>query len=298
MDSLFSSPKMHELPQGSWDAHCHVFDPERFPFIDDTPYTPPQYSVSQLIQDSMNDNHVIVMGVPEGTDCRNILDAIATHRTIKGDARGVAVLSQEQLRDTEYLHQLHNAGVRSVRLHEARLRLLLSKRDLESRDLMDAFTETAQLIHAAQLEWSIEAQLDLALWAELGPTIRDLHRRYGTKVVVDHTFNMAPGDEKETAFQVALETLREGSMWVKLSGLSRFSPDPAALTPILDVIIRTRPDRVLWGSDAPHVVTSGDTTRFSAVDVKIHLEILHGICAGQAGWWDMLVKSNAEGLYQ
>lgn len=209
---------MFQLPRGNWDSHCHVFSPDKYPFARDTPYTPPAHAVDELLANSPCDNHVIVMSLAEGTDCSSMLDAIQTHRAIRGDARGVAVLSDDQLKDVATCRYYYQAGVRSVRIHEARIRSMLGKKDLELDDLVAVFIDTARAIHDIKVDWSIEAQLDLTIWAGLIPTLRSLKDEYSTTFVVDHTFNMTPRHLTSPDFKTVLQGLKEGFIWVKLLG--------------------------------------------------------------------------------
>lgn len=286
------------LPPGSWDTHCHIFDPSNHPYSADTPYTPPAHSTAQLLAASRWANHVVVMSVAEGTDSGSMLDAIARLKRSGRDARGVAVLSDDQLSDKKYLAELHQGGVRGVRLHEARLRSLFGQTDLAVEDIEAIFERTAQHLYKAGSSWFIESQLNVSLWARLVPSLRSIHERYGTTFVVDHTFGMSPSELDSAAFAQVCDALKDGHLWVKISGMSRYSRNnPSAFKPVMQRLIDIRPDRLLWGSDAPHVQIGRDATGFSDVDVEQHLEMLLEICEASPGpVWERIIRGNAEDL--
>ena len=57
-------------------------------------------------------------------------------------------------------------------------------------------------------------------------------------------------------FQGLLKLLGEGRCWVKLTGVYRMSTDLPKFedaTPFAQVLITTAPDRIIWGSDFPHL---------------------------------------------
>jgi predicted TIM-barrel fold metal-dependent hydrolase len=61
----------------------------------------------------------------------------------------------------------------------------------------------------------------------------------------------------QPGFRQLLELLRAGNgrCWVKLTGVYRMSVAPAFAdaAPIAGALIETAPDRVIWGSDYPHL---------------------------------------------
>ena len=60
-------------------------------------------------------------------------------------------------------------------------------------------------------------------------------------------------------FQAVRELVANHGWWTKLSGAYRISddaPDFAEVAPIAQALIEAAPDRVVWGSDWPHVAMS------------------------------------------
>src|SRR5258707_10086384 len=90
--------------------------------------------------------------------------------------------------------------------------------------------------------------------AELMPTL--------SKLKLDFTiahFGMFPAKDgvKQPGFQVLLDLLRGGNgrCWMKLTGIYRMSVAKgfADVAPMARALIEAAPDRVIWGSDYPHL---------------------------------------------
>jgi predicted TIM-barrel fold metal-dependent hydrolase len=92
--------------------------------------------------------------------------------------------------------------------------------------------------------------------------IMDLETRLAklnTDFVIDHIGLIRPseGGVSQPAFQSLLRLLRTGRCWVKLSGgyrISSFKPPYVDVIPLVEALVRERSDRILWGSDWPHVM--------------------------------------------
>ena len=104
------------LPDGSVDAHCHVFGPGyQYPFAAGRKYTPCDASRDQLfaLRDRLGfTRNVIVQATCHGADNRAMIDACIA----SGDrARGVATVLPNV--SDEELASMHRAGVRAVRFN-------------------------------------------------------------------------------------------------------------------------------------------------------------------------------------
>ena len=62
---------------------------------------------------------------------------------------------------------------------------------------------------------------------------------------------------QQAGFQRLLDVLRNGSgkVWVKLTGVYRVSQAPgfADAAPMVRALLEAAPDRLIWGSDYPHL---------------------------------------------
>src|ERR1700759_352246 len=110
-----SKPRF-KLPEGSVDAHCHVFGPgAEFPYAPERKYTPCDASKHQLyaLRDHLGfTRNVVVQATCHGADNRAMIDALVHSR---GKARGVATVGRG-VSDAE-LQAMHDAGVRGVRFN-------------------------------------------------------------------------------------------------------------------------------------------------------------------------------------
>ncbi|RSH92586.1 hypothetical protein EHS25_008031 [Saitozyma podzolica] len=275
-----------------WDTHCHVFDPVKHPYISDTPYAPPRRAAEHLMAAVPASNFVIVMSVPEGTSTAHTLEAIELLHSAGRKGRGTVVMDPIRMVPDE-LQKLQHAGVRSVRIHTLRI-----GEDIDV--LKTIFEDTARRIDTAGLKWCIDAQLSLKTWSTLIPTMTKLHGEFGTVFVVDHMFCCSPDDADNPLLDDLLDLVRRGIMYVKLSGLDRYSAGKGfeAFGPLVKRLVRAdRGGGILFGSDWPHVVM-GQGGQLSEVDTVAHLRFLQDTCESVGeGVWQKVWNDNAERLY-
>jgi predicted TIM-barrel fold metal-dependent hydrolase len=162
-------------------------------------------------------------------------------------SRGIADV-EENAPDAE-LARLHEIGVRGVRINvspihppEAGLAATLLPRieRLEAR--------------CAELGWHLDFLLPGWLTNELLDRLKTLK--------VDFTLAhmgmfLAKDGVAQPGFQRLLGLLRngDGRCWVKLTGVYRISQTPgfADAAPMARALLEAAPDRMLWGSDYPHL---------------------------------------------
>jgi predicted TIM-barrel fold metal-dependent hydrolase len=106
----------------------------------------------------------------------------------------------------------------------------------------------------AEIGWHLDFLTPGWLTAELMPTLG--------KLDVDFTIAhlgmfLAKDGVQQPGFQALLELLRrgDGRCWVKLTGVYRMSVAKgfADAAPMARALIETAPERVIWGSDYPHL---------------------------------------------
>lgn len=229
-------------PQGSVDAHCHVFGPaEKFPFAPQRKYTPCDASKEQLfaLRDHLGfTRNVIVQASCHGRNNDALLDALNS----AGDlARGVAVVSPD-ITDDE-LSFMNDAGVRAVRFN-------FVKRLVDATP-KKVFLDIAERV--AKLGWHIVVYFEAADLEELIPFLKQLP----TIVVVDHLGrpDVSKSLEHED-FQRFVSLLDDNeNFWTKVSCPERLTiagPPYGDVMPFSKAIVDRFPDRVLWGTDWPH----------------------------------------------
>ena len=80
-------------------------------------------------------------------------------------------------------------------------------------------------------------------------------------VVLDHFASIpAAGGVDQPAVKAVLKMLDSGKVWLKLSGPMRCTDEPPpypSVTPLAHVFVKHAPERMVWGSDWPHVNLDG-----------------------------------------
>lgn len=241
-------PPRLSLPPLSCDCHAHVIGPARqYPFIPERVYTPPDclpddYERMRAVLGLQR--AVLVQPSVYGSDNRLLLDALAQDPV---HLRGVAVLPAD-VADGD-LERLQAAGVRGLRVN------LVDRHDAGGPLPMDLLARLARRI--APLGWHLELLVHADQHAGELPRLADL----GVPVVLGHFGYLAIGAGPEHAgFQALLRLLAGGSVWVKLTGPYRLTRQPLPY-PDCDALAQalreTAPQRLLWGSDWPHVMLKG-----------------------------------------
>lgn len=230
------------LPHGSCDCHCHVLGPfDQFPPPPDRAYNPaeaPETALRSLHEKLGLDRAVIVHAQGHGSDHRPLLTAL---KTGAGRYRGVAALTP--LATPAEVASLDQAGVCGVRF------TFMSH--LGGR--LDAAGVRAVAALVRPFGW--HACLHLAGTGVVEHS--DLIRSLDGPIVLDHMARIDIGQGVTgPAVSAMLRLLDTGSVWVKLSGAERLSSMGSPYTdvvPIASLLARHAPERVLWGSDWPHV---------------------------------------------
>ncbi|HEY0287446.1 MAG TPA: amidohydrolase family protein [Pseudomonas sp.] len=238
LDSV--EPSRFSVPPGACDTHAHVVSASGdYPFSPDRSYTPPpapeEKYLSMLNAMGMGRGVLVQISV-YGTDNRYMLDVLSRH---PDRLRGVAVVDAN-IDDVE-LQRLHDAGVRGVRLN------VLFGGGV-GFDIMDKLAA-----RIAPLGWHMQFLMDIRQLPELMPRMSQLP----CPVVIDHMGHMPVAEGmSHPGFQALLLQVRDHDWWVKLSGAYRISDQPddyPDVTPWAQALVNAAPDRMLWGSDWPHV---------------------------------------------
>jgi 2-pyrone-4,6-dicarboxylate lactonase len=230
-------------PPGAVDAHCHVFGPaEVFPYAPERKYTPCDAPKEKLfgLRDFLGlSRNVVVQATCHGADNRALVDAL---KASNGLARGVATVRSGVSNDE--LKALDEAGVRGVRLNFVK-RLV----DATPRE---AYRGIAEKI--AKLGWHIVVYFEAQDLADLIPFLNSLP----TTIVVDHMGrpDLAKGVDHPDFRRFVDLMAANPRVWSKVACPERLSilgpPDYDDFVPFGRELVRSFPDRVLWGTDWPH----------------------------------------------
>ncbi len=241
------NPKLPQdrLPVGSCDTHAHLFGPEvKYPYHIARSYTPPDATSAQykaMLKTMGFTRAVLIQPSVYGTDNRLMLDYLLQAQADPDiEWRAVAVVDST-VTEQELLH-MHHLGVRGVRVN------LVFPGGI-------AFEEVIQLGHRiAPLGWHIQLLIDVSTFEHLEQRITQLP----VPVVIDHMGHLATSKGIENpGFQVLLKLVKQGCVWVKLTGSNRITQLESA--PFYDVdvfflsLLEANANRCLFGTDWPHV---------------------------------------------
>jgi predicted TIM-barrel fold metal-dependent hydrolase len=107
-------------------------------------------------------------------------------------------------------------------------------------------------VRAAPRGWHIQFYTPGTIVRDLLPFLADLEDPF----VIDHMGYMLEADGLTPAdFERLLGVLAQGSCWIKLSGPYRIAKSRplSYVGPVGRALVSTRPDRLIWGSDWPHL---------------------------------------------
>ncbi|MCJ2133285.1 amidohydrolase family protein [Methylobacterium sp. J-026] len=240
-------PPGFALPDDACDSHTHVFGPyARSPLAEDRSYTPPENDGAALVRqlDAMGlARCVIVTASAYGDDNRAMLDALAV---APDRLRGVAVLS-EGVGEAD-LDAMTEAGVRGVRVNLFRR----NGRQVYRNGMgLDALRTLAPRLRARG--WHLQAWLHAPDLPELWPSLTAC----GMPVVIDHMGRMSTArGVADPGFALLCRLVADGTAWTKISGADRLTeagPLYGDVDPFAAALIAANPERLVWGSDWPHI---------------------------------------------
>src|SRR5262245_971101 len=211
-------------------------------------YTPPDCVLADYLHmlDTLGvERAVLVQPSVYGTDNSAMLDAM---KAAGGRLRGVAVVA-EDISDAE-LKDLDATGVRGVRVN------IVDVKDRKPGTLpMDSLTKLAQRI--APLGWHMELLMHVDEFADLDERLED----FPVEVVLGHLGYVTIGKGiDDPGFQALLRLVKTGRAWVKLTGPYRITTAPlpyADTVPFAQALLEANRERVIWGTDWPHVMLKG-----------------------------------------
>jgi predicted TIM-barrel fold metal-dependent hydrolase len=232
------------VPSKACDCHAHVIGPSgRYPHVPERSYSPPPAPPEAYLamHDALGiERGVLVQVSVHGTDNRLLLETL---RTNPGRLRGVAVVDPGVA--DEELDAMARAGVRALRLNVL----------FGGGVGFDALEPLAARCAAFGLHF--ELLMDAASLPELAPRLR----RVEVPFVVDHMgFRPTAHGVGDAGFQALLGLLSDSRAWVKLAGSYRVSSaggDYRDTLPFAHALLERAPDRLVWGSDWPHVAVPG-----------------------------------------
>lgn len=239
------SPPRMSVPPGACDTHIHVIGPyDRYPLNPECSYTAPEAPVEKIVEflDAMGiERAVIVHVTAHGMDMTVTLDAL---KVLGARGRGVAMVAPD-ISESE-LDRLHAGGIRGVRLTPL----------FGDEVTLAALADMCGRI--ARLGWHlVYAPPTLEAWLEAAPRLEDMP----VPVVVDHMAWRGwiaddPAGTDQPGVIATVDALQAGNCWMKLAAPHRYAKSPPPwpdLAPYVRAMVEANPDRIVWGSDWPHV---------------------------------------------
>jgi predicted TIM-barrel fold metal-dependent hydrolase len=229
-----------QVPPNACDAHLHIID-ARFPAAPGAVILPhATIEDYRMLQRRIGTTRaVIVQAKVHGTDHSCMLDAIAK---LHGKGRGIGVV-QAAVADAE-LRRLHDGGIRGLRFSVWN--------PADTVTTIDMIQPLAKRI--GDFGWHVQIHMSGDQIVEQAALLE----RLPCPVVIDHMARLPPGlGVKHPAFEIVRRMVDKGNTWVKVSGAylntdigAPTYSDAAAVTKDW---IHAAPERVVWGSDWPHV---------------------------------------------
>jgi predicted TIM-barrel fold metal-dependent hydrolase len=268
-------------PAAGWDCHAHLFGPyDRFPLAAERSYTPPEAVEAQylaLLARLGLSNGVLVHPSAYGDDHSLLLHALAAQPAL----RGVVVVRPGS---PLALGGLHARGVRGARF---------SHRGGAGANFAGSASFDDQRALAPALA---DAGLHAELWTDTAslPGIAAAIQALPVPVVIDHMggFDVRAGVD-DPGFRALLGLLATGKVWVKLCAYRNLltAPDWEAGRPFQQEMIEANPERLVWGSDWPHL-------RVTPVPDAMQLLSMFRQWAGSEALVNQVLRGNPERLYR
>ncbi len=228
-----------KVPAGATCTHAHVIgDGGKYPFVATRSFTSPPAGEAEYLAmlDGLGlDRGVLVQVSMHGTDNSYVVDVLRRHPK---RLRGVGVCAAD-VSDAE-LKMLHDAGVRGLRIN-----LVLGGG--VGFDAVDRLAERLK-----PMGWHLQFLIGPERLIEFAPRIA----RLTLPVSIDHIASIHHKGGIRTPAFAALLGLVKGGAYVKLSGAYRNSDDLDTYSDTMEMpqaLIAANPDRMLWGTDWPHV---------------------------------------------
>ncbi|OUS38009.1 amidohydrolase ['Osedax' symbiont bacterium Rs2_46_30_T18] len=235
-----------QLPAGSIDSHMHIYNRD-YPDQPGGPASPADFAgldEYQKVQKWLGLERVVIVQANAHQRDNNCLLNVLAHFGEK--ARGIACIRPDTHEIT--LDRYHQQGVRAARIMH-----------LGGGTRLDDLLSVNALVQ--DLNWSSIVQFDGNQIDSHSALLQQIQGNY----VLDHHgkfFQPIDGDSSE--FSTLLKLIDKGNCYFKLAGCYETSksgyPDYADLGATAKALIAHAPERIIWGSNWPHVsLAPGDT---------------------------------------
>jgi 2-pyrone-4,6-dicarboxylate lactonase len=238
-----------QAPALACDAHFHVFGrAERYPAAGDLRYRPPFAPLPEYLAlaGALGVRRMVfVQPSAYGRDNACMLDAMG--QLPAEQCRGIVDI--DEYTEERTIAGLNAMGVRGVRIN-------VSPVKPPAAGFAQTMLARIQRLDAlcSEVGWMLDFLLPGWLTVELMETLKKLRSPF---TLAHMGMFLAKDGAAQPGFRTLLDLLRfgEGRCWVKLTGVYRMSQQPgfADAAALAQALIEAAPDRLIWGSDYPHL---------------------------------------------
>lgn len=252
MDHATEGPPAFRAPPLSCDAHLHVFGPaERYPVggvNEKLRYAPPLAPLSEYLKLAKHlgiERFVFVQPSAYGCDNACMLDAM---REV-GIAKCRGIVDVDENAPDALLADMDKLGVRGVRIN-------VSPVKPQEPGFSETMRPRIERLDARchELGWHLDFLAPGWLTEELMPVFATMKCTYSLAHMGMFKAEAGPA---QPGFHKLLDILRhgDGRAYVKFTGTYRMATPPAYAdaAPMARALIEAAPDRLIWGSDYPHL---------------------------------------------
>jgi predicted TIM-barrel fold metal-dependent hydrolase len=232
------------IPPNACDCHAHVFGPgNRYPFTPHGLYTPADALPAdhRHMLDALGlTRGVLTQPSVYGIGNDAMLDAI---KLDPARLRGIAVVPYDV--GAGEIERLHAAGVRGIRCNIVDLKFGSGQLPID-----DVKTLATRI---APFGWHVEFLMHVNEFPDLDRQLSG----FPVPVVFGHLGYVPTTEGTGTAgFKAMLRLMRDGKAWVKLTAPYRLTLSHMPYADVDEaarILVDVAPERLLWGSDWPHV---------------------------------------------
>ena len=241
------TPVKTQIPRDACDSHVHVFGPfAKYPLSAERSYTPAEYSAEDF-KAHLNRigfaRGVLVTASVCGTHNGAILQALSEYPNA---FRGV-VVPDPNVSETELDHW-HSLGVRGARFNLLKINGQPLYKNGVGLDVLKALAPRMRARGWHAQIWVHAPDL---------PELADELLALGLPLVIDHMGRMNTSrGVQNPGFQYLCALLKDGKAWVKISGADRIGTKSSGyqdVDPFASALIDSNIQRVVWGTDWPHI---------------------------------------------
>ena len=237
-------------PVNACDSHFHVFGTaEQYPYgSDQLRYAPPHAPLTEYLQLAKHlglSRYVFVQPSAYGRDNRCMIDAMKAVGT--AHCRGIVDIDENA--PDALLDEYNQLGVRGVRINYSPILPYQA-------GLAESMTTRVNILAARckEIGWHLDFLLPGWLTSALIPLMKSLQIPFS---MAHMGMNLAKDGPQAPGFKELLDLVNFGDRkaYVKLTGIYRMSKVPhfTDSDPMAQALIEAAPDRLIWGSDYPHL---------------------------------------------